>query len=239
MKKYLFKIILLLIVCQSSAQIFERKIDIAVKMHTPQHLDFFFTPTVLDFSFYVINNGPDTLWPEDSIYYRIIGNNPERLSERFSKVTDYIHPGDSFLISDTFYIENRNANNFLFGITAFARKTRQASNRPIQPEFTVTHHDNTSAINLRLRATLDVENIEPMNDLIMYPNPCVERKISIESSSVFNAIFVFDMNGSIVYRVEAKGDRKKIIDLDNLSAGVYSVLIELEDKSIFQKLILL
>lgn len=239
MDKLLFKIILLLFAIQGNAQIFSRKIDIAAQMNTPNHLEFFYTPTILNYSFYVINNGPDTLMPEDSIRYRVIGNHPQEQPYRFYRITKFVNPGDSLLITDTFYIDSTKSNNFLFGVRAFAIKSSAASSRPIISEFTNTHYDNQTSINLRLNTTLNSEKLNTTNHLRIYPNPSQEKKIVIESFFTFKSVRIFDNSGRMVQQFNKLEQKNKVLNLESLCSGIYQVIIEFEDQLIIKKLILL
>ena len=73
------------------------------------------------------------------------------------------------------------------------------------------------------------------NSITLYPNPA-NNQVNISSENVINLIEIFNSLGQSVYKTNVKS-RKKIIDINSLSKGVYVIGVNTENGYIKKKLI--
>jgi len=92
-----------------------------------------------------------------------------------------------------------------------------------------------------LTVTTGIEEIIQDGTFNIYPNPCKEKFIlefDLKKPSVIS-IKVIDILGKVVYNIESQkysGKYKKSIDINNLSNGIYNVIIKISEKTITEKI---
>lgn len=76
-------------------------------------------------------------------------------------------------------------------------------------------------------------------NLILYPNPSVNGKITVEFSPyLIQNVEVFDLAGRNLYSKQVNANSKTDIDLNNLSQGVYIINVTHSVGSISEKLVI-
>ena len=83
--------------------------------------------------------------------------------------------------------------------------------------------------------TLNVNNIEYKGDLVVYPNPA-ESFISVESNYTINYIKIYNVQGKLV-KEKIISETSTFIDLQQLSPGLYFLLIHTENGLISRKVL--
>lgn len=100
-----------------------------------------------------------------------------------------------------------------------------------QNQTVITRTVNVSAENCTLGLP---ENT--IKGFVLYPNPVIEGKIHIEtSSSSSKKILIFDMSGKKLVSIQTD---KKEVNVSHLSSGVYLIKVEQDENTTIQKLII-
>ena len=94
--------------------------------------------------------------------------------------------------------------------------------------------DNDGIINLLDPATLGVASSENLN-LEIYPNPVINGFITFQSAVTPKAITIYDFTGKLLVE---KSISSNILDVSMLAWGTYLLKVEVNDVSIFKKIVI-
>ena len=95
--------------------------------------------------------------------------------------------------------------------------------------------DNPQYVQDIWQGTLSVDEPNWISDISMIPNPAKGEFISISSTSALN-IKVFNLLGELVLEHEFSSDHE-LLDIRNLSTGIFLIRFDSGDKSVIKKLI--
>ena len=93
--------------------------------------------------------------------------------------------------------------------------------------------------NLRLPTKAIITSINSVmeSQMSLIPNPA-NKQIQISGVECNGTIFIFDVNGKVMYKDDFTGGANKIINIEHIPAGVYNVCIKSENKLMNQRLII-
>jgi hypothetical protein len=93
--------------------------------------------------------------------------------------------------------------------------------------------------NLRLPTKAIITSINSImeSQMSLIPNPA-NKQIQISGVECNGTIFIFDVNGKVMYKDDFTGGANKIINIEHIPAGVYNVCIKSENKLMNQRLII-
>lgn len=214
-----------------------RYADLRVKIIDPAPNSIFYSPTVLHYAFEVVNQGPDSLWPLDSMVYRMVysgGGLPPRSRIQLNK---YVVPGDSFIIHDSIYIDYfRDEDDFEIRFSySPAMMSRAYGDRNLWTEFAEDTKDNSASLPLRHRRSLSVG---PLDGEVarVYPNPCTTDRLTLEGTGLLTSIQITDVLGRKVdYTIEEYQPKQVVLSVSPRSSGMHVVQYQSGNHTIHQK----
>jgi endonuclease I len=78
-----------------------------------------------------------------------------------------------------------------------------------------------------------------LENLTIFPNPAKNNSVTVSSSSEFNSISIYDINGRVINKYNNLNTSKHIIELDKYRSGFYLVQIQSVNQSTTKKLLVL
>jgi hypothetical protein len=78
-----------------------------------------------------------------------------------------------------------------------------------------------------------------LENLTIFPNPAKNNSVTVSSSSEFNSISIYDINGRVINKYNNLNTSKHIIELDKYRSGFYLVQIQSGNQSTTKKLLVL
>lgn len=227
-----------------NAQEWPRKIDLKVEMVSPKPNSVVQSPALIEFTFRITNQGPDTLISEDSILYTpnhsFYFESDE--SYRFYRITRTILPGDSFDITDTMSV-NHNKSTHLFHIWFLYPPSAISwhSNRPIQAEFHDEKEDNRARVTLtHVGNTASIDDLESIDQLVVFPNPVSANSIlSVNSPYPVKSINLMNDLGQTVKAKAIQNEKNLQLGLEEIKPGSYVLLLKTDTGVLRKKLMVL
>jgi len=171
----------------------------------------------------IVNQGPDTIYPKDSISYRAVHdyNFSKTIVNRAIGIT--VVPGDSFQINDSISINTGVTDSVLLSfqppIVAFGPNEGKGM---LTAEFEETRNDNSPRFKFFNIGKAAVSKSNAKNNRItVFPNP-THDKIKLTATSPINTVRVFGMDGRML--ITHDGQHKcESIDLSDLQPGIYII----------------
>jgi hypothetical protein len=238
-KNTFYLLVFLLFSINATSQTMWRFIDLAVKIESPEPYSIHPTPTVLDYTISILNQGPDTVFVDDTLEVTPSYARPAtwKIEKRVFRVTEPILPGDSIFIHDTLSIlYERNLPDFLLAVSAYVIKVRQYSERPIRFETDEIREDNTDFTRIILKHTVDVPVIKE-SSINIFPNPVIKENLNIVSlDNYMKNITVYDITGKVVYDENNLNSGKIEINVNDFKPGLYFVQVETNNEFITKKI---
>jgi hypothetical protein len=88
------------------------------------------------------------------------------------------------------------------------------------------------------KPTIKIELEHEESDVLIYPNPTVNKELTISSASLTNANFqITDVSGKIVFTGKIKEEAVQNIQLQHLPNGLYFLSIQSESQHIFKRIV--
>lgn len=241
MKKYILTIAFLFFGMSIFAQT-PRYCDIRVNFTKPELGHLVQSPTYLSYQFKVTNQGPDTLYEDDSLLFRPTHTfNQTTLDMRVLGIGKIIIPGDSFFVDDTIFINgdiDMDQMKLFFSYTP-ACISRNPSRR-LDSEFIEDQKDNADRLFLVHRAA-KAGVLSKLTDRIkVFPNPVSSADLNLDWPEYGNfSVSISDVNGRQHFSVAMPliaGTNK--IPLNGLGSGLYFLTIQNEDTQWNAKIII-
>jgi len=179
MKTFISFIITLVFTTSLSAQY--RECDLSVRFETPNEGDTVYALTYLPYSFWIVNNGVDSIYASDTIHYQLATNFGEgNKIKRLVGVDLGIR--DSILVNDSFYLEKdidyKKLGFFFSGHLVIYSPL--GAIRPLFPEVSPNTQDNSDRVNIvYLRKTAGIIPREGLQSILVYPNPVVDNYVML------------------------------------------------------------
>lgn len=182
-----------------------RIIDLSVKILTPSSGTYIKSPTDINIKYALYNNGPDTIFKEDSFRVNFFINvlNPHNDDKVIPNFRDLL-PGDSIVLEyvrDVDYDED--TDNFHVGITAHLMNRSPNFNFQYETIDIPTSSNNNDYITYRHRweySHIIEQQNKNQEQFDIYPNPVINNEFFINSENKINSIEVYDIVGNTVFR---------------------------------------
>ena len=243
MKKYILTISFLFFGMSIFAQT-PRYCDIRVNFTKPELGHLVQSPTYLSYQFKVTNQGPDTLYEDDSLLFRPTHTfNQTTLDMRVLGIGKIIIPGDSFFVDDTIFINgdiDMDQMKLFFSYTP-ACFSRNPSRR-LDSEFIEDQKDNADRLFLVHRAA-KAGILSKLTDRIkVFPNPA-STLLNIDArNSQLNdlGIEIFSNTGQRVYKETFNRVNNTLlsIDLNEYSKGIYLIKFSTQYNTTSKRLVI-
>jgi hypothetical protein len=235
---------LLSIVLSTTAQNNDRYVDSKIEFFTPDQGSVIQSPINLVVGFLLTNQGPDSLYPDDSITWEFTHLFEESdLPRRRKPIGEFIPPGGSRIYYDTMLINgDKDLEKFpvwfwrapsCFGL--------QEEGRQLKSEwFDDVRKDNNPRLNLVHRKFSSVGSLQPDSSMSIYPNPSQGiLHLEMEDIQDIKAIDLMDILGKTeTIRCINERDQTITLDLSAYAKGVYFIRVRREGVGFKSKLIL-
>ena len=223
-----------------SAHAQHRYADLRVKIIDPAPNSIVYSPGYLVYAFEVVNQGPDSLWPMDSMRYEMVHTGGGGRPFSRHQLGKYVVPGDSFIIQDSIYIDYfRDEDDFEIRFAVVPSMiSRDYGNRNLWEEFWEDTEDNGARLKLRHRRSLSVD---PLDGEVarVYPNPCTTGRLTLAGVSIAD-IRITDVLGRVVdYEVVEQHPKRVTLSLHPQSSGMHVVQYQSDKTIINQKVYLI
>lgn len=86
--------------------------------------------------------------------------------------------------------------------------------------------DHPEYVNSIWSSTASNDNFAALYDVIVYPNPAIDNKISIYSPIAIESIQIITINGQVIQRIENPVLNNNIVSVNNLPQGFYLIKIQ-------------
>ena len=216
-----------------------RYADLRCKIIDPAPYSIFYSPTVLHYAFEVVNQGPDSLWPMDSMRYEMVhtGGGGKPVSRQ--NLGRYIAPGDSFIVYDSIGIDYwRDEDDFEIRLLSFRIFSRDYGSRNLWSEFWEDTEDNRARLSLRHRRILSAEPLQP-EEIRVYPNPCTTGRLTLSGPQISDLRITDVLGRGIAHRRIEQQGQATVVEVFPHQAGMYTVEYRTPDKIIRQKIYLI
>jgi len=238
------KILTVLFVCvsyfQSNGQY--RYCDVAIRFESPKDGETVTDLSSLSFSFWLINQGPDSIFSWDSLNYQMsIG---VASGEEITKVMGQdIAPRDSVLFLDSFYTskEVQNGNLSLFFLRRVAVFSPKPVSRPLFPEVSPYTGDNSDHLSLFYKKNTASVNDIAVPNVVVFPNPVFNSTFSVRMQNVTDTkLRIYDITGrEFQFEIFEVIDKNNImVSVLDLSRGMYFLAIDNGNSSSVHRLII-
>lgn len=232
------KIVPLLLFLNTLAQAQERNCDLKVNLLFPEKGYVFISPGDDSVVFSFINQGPDTIIPEDKYLYELWMNGyyyPLRTGG-FGKT---LLPGDSLVVRTTIkQIAKADIPDVTFCVNrCYAWNTPEFKGRRVKSETKddPSFDDNKDCVltSLKYQPTASIHSTKSAS-LLLYPNPC-ENVVHITSQEKIKHVVVKDITGRTVLKEEVYDNK---INTGSLPTGYYYFVLTNTEYSTFRQIIL-
>jgi len=242
------KILLLIFFLLTSsvyAQSRYRMIDLSCRIHKPVDGLYIISPTTLEISYWVKNQGPDTVFKEDSFNVNININGLNQDYKKFiASPSVQLNPGDSFLLTYFLPIDHDkdvdfvhiNVNLGLYNNSSNFNFFRESQTNP------PTGGDNSWRVIITHRsATSSIGDIN-MSDVKISPNPVVDKLQIEQAGEGLHSINLRDISGREII-LEANNLQKtsnsqwELTLPQNIGNGMYTLEIKTEQGNYYKKIL--
>jgi len=237
MKNAIF-IILLFNSYNSNAQ-FWRTIDLNLRLLDPitseeSKLDFA-TPGEIPCRFSITNQGPDTIYPNDTIVFRESKYfyYTDQRTILYSEFGDTLFPGDSILYNYT--VISDIWENYQFASIRFQLNSRSHSTRKTMfTEVGEVVRDNIRTVYINLKRNTSVNNLNLNPNYAIFPNPFHES-ISIKNLNLnlFKWEIIDIMGKTLINHTNYNNDDFFEINLSSLNQSIYFLKIIESNGNVF------
>ncbi len=218
-----------------SAQYIDRYIDGKVEFIEPSPFQTIQSPVNLKISFLFTNQGPDTLYPDDTIIWQTwFDLIPEDYPEVRKAIGQYIVPGAHFILNDILFVNSdQNSSDALLGFSISPQcYGRQTDKRALRAELYVDRlKDNRPFIPLVHKVSTSINT--PKYEVNIFPNPS-NGIIFIQSNNPITESDIELIDGLGVTHsfqiFEDLGSNRLKLDFGKLKPGLYAVRIRQDDK---------
>lgn len=176
----IFTLIIITLVFTTSLSAQYRECDLSVRFETPNEGDTVYALTYLPYSFWIVNNGVDSIYASDTIAYQL-ATNYEGEEIKLSVGVD-LGVKDSILIKDSFHVYKDLGSEKigLFFNGHLVIYSPVGASRPLFPEVSPNTLDNSDNVNIiYLKKTAGVIPREGLQSILVYPNPVVDNYVML------------------------------------------------------------
>ena len=213
-----------------------RYADLRVKIIDPAPNSIVYSPGYISYTFEVVNQGPDSLWPKDTIVYEMVHTGGGGRPQRRVQLNKYVVPEDSFIIHDSIYIDYfRDEDDFEIRLLTPLMFSSDYGDRDLWSEFYEDMLDNRDRLPLRHRRSLSVG--PPDGEVArVYPNPCITGRLTLEGTGLLTHIQITDVLGRMVdYTIEEYQPKQVVLSVSPRSSGMHLLQYQSGNHTIHQK----
>ncbi len=248
MHRNIIFLILIFLFLNSDGQVFiPRYADLKIEFIEPSPLTEIQSPIYLPSSFLMTNQGPDTLYPDDTLVWQYYYSSMREESLppiRKVAIGSFVAPDQHLVYFDTVFINSKfNNDNMLFTFQIEPRAYGlQTDKRSLHPEFYEDYmKDNSPAIRLIHKAPNSASILNLENKINVFPNPS-NGVIFIQSNKAIVDWSIELIDGLGVKHncrtIETQMNNTYKLDFGDISPGLYIIRIKL-DKYIESKPIII
>ena len=239
MKPWLRTYGILMMLIHASAFAQHRYADLRVKIIDPAPYSIVHSPGYLPYAFEVVNQGPDSLWPLDSMRYEMVHSGGGGRPFSRHRLGKYVVPGDSFIIHDSIYMDfYRDQDEFEIRFAVVpAMISRDYGDRNLWSEFAEDRINNSARLPLRHRRILSAEPLQP-EEIRVYPNPCTTGRLTLSGPQISDLRITDVLGRGIAHRRIEQQGQATVVEVSPHQAGMYTVEYRTPDKIIRQKIYL-
>lgn len=241
----------------AQGQVWPRYIDLGSNCINPKTNSYFTTPAYFNVKFSLVNHGPDTIMPSDTVGIRMKFNTSDNVFNGIYNYNDTfnvsIFPGDSIVLTKTIVIDSILFFDNIFYLQFHAFLINHASGRSMivgemagQPGANL--ENNNWLLKMKHRSIISsIEFIDNSSQAFnFYPNP-VNDVLTIQYDNISQTpqrIELIDINGRCItsqpiHQTERITDRAIQINIPSyLQNGIYLLKLYVNDVPTFQKIII-
>lgn len=216
-----------------------RHADLKVKFVTPDSNAVFASPADIPFTFRVYNQGPDTIWPTDSLTFK-----PSHTLVNYSKTETVawgkmVAKGDSMDFSSSVYVNySKDLNNFqlFFGEIPLAFGFTKDKGT-LYSETNETQADNNAKVSFKLLGSSNVTENELVH-LEVFPNPVTNGAITISGISEIGKVILYNNTMQLISQTEPDASSNSAtIPINNVPQGIYFVQVTTTEGSFVKRIL--
>lgn len=205
-----------------------RRTDIKVEWVEPVAGTIFQSPTTIKLKFRMYNVGPDTLYPTDTVKYRLSHDaDRDNYKAGLRSMGRMLLPGDSMDLVDSLYVDVKETKTkFWIGFRrrVYTLGPEGATYGLLLSESASTDTDSYPSLYIHVKGSVSVATVDAQR-VKVFPNPSHGLAFIYGETSVISGIGqarIFDSQGRLltVHDLNTK-DPRKTINLSDLSPGVY------------------
>jgi hypothetical protein len=224
-----------------------RMIDLSCRIHKPVDGLYIISPTTLEISYWVKNQGPDTVFKEDSFDLTVNIVGLDHGLKRFIQPGNIqLNPGDSILLNYKTPVNFKDDVDFVTITTSVLLKNSSPNfnfirETSLNPQTT---KDNTWRVIITHRSATSSIGGVGLSDLSISPNP-VADKLHIElekTGEILQAIQLHDLSGREIPLepsniVKLSNAQWELSLPQNIGNGIYTLEIKTEQGNYYKKIL--
>lgn len=217
-----------------------RHADLKVKFVTPDSNAVFASPTDISFTFRVYNQGPDTIWPNDSLTFK-----PSHTLVNYSKTETVawgkmVAKGDSMDFSSSVYVNySKDLNNFQLFFSEIPLAFGFTKDKgTLYSETNETQKDNNDVVTFKLLGSSSVSE-EKLLGINVYPNPVSNQVLNINGITNITNVKLYNSSMQVVQEIVRPNliGQTTTIPINRLTNGMYLVSITTSSESIMKQIV--
>lgn len=205
-----------------------RYADLRVELQTPTPNSSISSPGIINFQFQIVNQGPDTIFTTDTLFYKPNHSYSFNATIRKKVVPRTIAPMDSIVISDTISVNSKaykSSFELSFSQVPMVYGPDVGKLRLVN-EFSEDRDDNYASVALFHTGNVDVNNISLSNTIKLFPNPNTGNHVLIDSEKPIYSVGIFNTYlQEVQFNLLDSLENKVNLELNHLSSGTYVVQI--------------
>ncbi|MFT5725452.1 MAG: hypothetical protein ACI9JN_002577 [Bacteroidia bacterium] len=205
-----------------------RYTDLKIQFVSPEPNTPILSPGIINFKFKIVNQGPDTIYPTDTIFYKVGHSYSGHTKETRREIGRILVPHDSMTMADTISINSRafkSSFELSFSQVPMIFGPDKGKLRLIN-EFSEDRDDNFSKVNLFHSGNLGVID-EDWQMFSIFPNPVKDNFFFVKTTSDIQSLKLFNSKyqqiSTISYTVN---DSRAKVTLQDLPKGFYYLEIQ-------------
>lgn len=202
-----------------------RSIDLRTIITDPADGDSFVSPSKRLVTVYLVNNGPDTIWPKDEFSVKFIFS-AFHIFPQFLSFGQYVYPGDSFRYQRELDISySGDVASMKFCAEAFAFSKGRDS---IRSETGITDENNKHCITTKHIDSADNASVSQhltTNTTSVYPNPTL-GSTTVTCRQEIQSVTILNVNGQVVKTLDNVSSNSVTVSLQEQRSGIYFLQIQ-------------
>lgn len=228
--KQITKLILISILSSTINQVVAqgiRNADLRVEFISPDSNSVYTSPVTILYTLRIFNQGPDTIWPGDSISFQTSHSGVYKSKRETYAFGKMLTIGDSIDISSSVTV---NSGKTITKFQIFFTNAPQAfgftkDKGKLFPETNETIADNRAVVTFKLFGSSNVTENE-LTQLELYPNPVTNGEITISGIYHITHVKLFTNTMRLISKTEPQNSSNStIISLKNIPRGLYFIQI--------------